>query len=349
MSHLASRGQSARSKKSRSAPGLRNSVGPFSRRAEKSRCLGRTDARACLSFRSRAARATRSTADRPRRGARTGEIRRDGHGPHSRWPTSRRVKRSAIPRRGAPAAEPHRDDCGRIRRWNSEDRERARRPSGRARDDQRPSCAAWSAVSRWISLPSMSRICLRAPRCPANSRSSFAKKFTIEDAGFSAGTIGYEILTRLGPRFTRLYLDDPGVVHGEALEISLRLPELRGHVDALGGQCTACGDWNTLVEETDAGPPPGSGVTRQSKGRIVKLETFKGSTQEAPRFSSGIAELDRVTGGGVVPGSAILIGGEPGIGKSTLLLQVAAAFGAARRRVDLFFRRGSRRSGPPAR
>ncbi len=90
------------------------------------------------------------------------------------------------------------------------------------------------------------------------------------------------------------------------------------------GKCTACGEWNTLVEETDAGPPPGSGVTRQTKGRVIKLETLRGEAQEAPRFSSGIAELDRVSGGGIVPGSAILIGGEPGIGKSTLLLQVAA-------------------------
>jgi DNA repair protein RadA/Sms len=90
------------------------------------------------------------------------------------------------------------------------------------------------------------------------------------------------------------------------------------------GKCGACGEWNSLVEETDAGPPPGSGITRQSKGRVIKLETLIGSAEEAPRFSSGITELDRVTGGGVVPGSAILIGGEPGIGKSTLLLQVAA-------------------------
>jgi DNA repair protein RadA/Sms len=90
------------------------------------------------------------------------------------------------------------------------------------------------------------------------------------------------------------------------------------------GKCSACGEWNSLIEETDAGPPPGSGITRQSKGRVIKLETLIGSAEEAPRFSSGIAELDRVTGGGVVPGSAILIGGEPGIGKSTLLLQVAA-------------------------
>jgi DNA repair protein RadA/Sms len=90
------------------------------------------------------------------------------------------------------------------------------------------------------------------------------------------------------------------------------------------GKCGACGEWNTLVEETDAGPPPGSGISRQSKGRVVKLETLIGSDEEAPRFSTGIIELDRVTGGGVVPGTAILIGGEPGIGKSTLLLQVAA-------------------------
>ena len=90
------------------------------------------------------------------------------------------------------------------------------------------------------------------------------------------------------------------------------------------GKCSACGEWNTLVEETDAGPPPGSGITKQSKGRIVQLQTLKGSTDEAPRFSTGIAELDRVSGGGIVPGSAMLIGGEPGIGKSTLLLQLTA-------------------------
>ena len=90
------------------------------------------------------------------------------------------------------------------------------------------------------------------------------------------------------------------------------------------GKCASCGEWNTLVEETDAGPPPGSGVTRLTKGRVIKLEGLKGDVSEAPRFPSGIGELDRVTGGGIVPGSAVLIGGEPGIGKSTLILQVAA-------------------------
>ena len=66
------------------------------------------------------------------------------------------------------------------------------------------------------------------------------------------------------------------------------------------------------------------------------LEGLKGSTQEAPRFSTGIGELDRVTGGGIVPGSALLIGGEPGIGKSTLLLQLAATLARAGRRAVYF-------------
>jgi len=91
------------------------------------------------------------------------------------------------------------------------------------------------------------------------------------------------------------------------------------------GKCASCGEWNTLVEETDAGPPPGSGITRQSKGKAIRLGTLAGGAEEAPRFSTGMAELDRVTGGGVVPGSALLIGGEPGIGKSTLLLQLSAS------------------------
>lgn len=91
------------------------------------------------------------------------------------------------------------------------------------------------------------------------------------------------------------------------------------------GKCASCGEWNSLTEETDAGPPPGSGITRATKGRVVRLESLAGSTDEAPRIPTGSAELDRVTGGGLVPGSALLIGGEPGIGKSTLLLQLAAA------------------------
>jgi DNA repair protein RadA/Sms len=102
------------------------------------------------------------------------------------------------------------------------------------------------------------------------------------------------------------------------------------------GKCSACGEWNTLAEETDAGPPPGSGVTRTSRGKPVKLGTLAGGAEEAPRFTTGMAELDRVTGGGIVPGSALLIGGEPGIGKSTLLLQLSSSLARAGRRALYF-------------
>ncbi len=93
------------------------------------------------------------------------------------------------------------------------------------------------------------------------------------------------------------------------------------------GKCEACGEWNTLVEEGAEGP-------RRSvrKGRQFAVETLKGESHDAPRLASGIAEFDRVTGGGLVRGSVLLLGGDPGIGKSTLLLEVAAAFARQRQR-----------------
>ncbi len=92
------------------------------------------------------------------------------------------------------------------------------------------------------------------------------------------------------------------------------------------GKCASCGEWNTLVEEEmSPAATPGTGLSKSSKGRVIKLESLKGKTKEAPRIPTGMEELDRVTGGGIVPGSATLIGGEPGIGKSTLLLQLSAA------------------------
>jgi len=89
------------------------------------------------------------------------------------------------------------------------------------------------------------------------------------------------------------------------------------------GRCDSCGAWNSIVEEAaSAAPPKGlSGV----KGRVVEFAALKGKPAELARRATGIAEFDRVVGGGLVPGSAILIGGDPGIGKSTLLLQAAAA------------------------
>ncbi len=92
------------------------------------------------------------------------------------------------------------------------------------------------------------------------------------------------------------------------------------------GQCSACGAWNSIAEEaaSPSGPAPLIAI-RGGKGRPARFETLESASLDAPRLPTGIAEFDRVTGGGLVPGSAVLVGGDPGIGKSTLLLQAAAA------------------------
>ena len=96
------------------------------------------------------------------------------------------------------------------------------------------------------------------------------------------------------------------------------------------GKCAACGEWNTIVEEAQAAAVPGTGLAKSSKGRAAELRLLADTDgDKLERMPTGLAELDRVTGGGIVPGSALLIGGEPGIGKSTLLLQVAAALARA--------------------
>lgn len=87
------------------------------------------------------------------------------------------------------------------------------------------------------------------------------------------------------------------------------------------GKCSNCGEWNSLVEETTT--PKGKHQKAWVK-RSTPLPLTEISTADQPRFSTGIAELNRVLGGGLVPGSLGLIGGDPGIGKSTLLLQVAS-------------------------
>jgi DNA repair protein RadA/Sms len=99
------------------------------------------------------------------------------------------------------------------------------------------------------------------------------------------------------------------------------------------GKCEACGEWNTIVEESAAADARLAGPGRPPrKGRPFALEPLAGETHDAPRLPSGIAELDRVTGGGFVRGSVLLVGGDPGIGKSTLLIQTAAALARADKR-----------------
>ena len=92
-----------------------------------------------------------------------------------------------------------------------------------------------------------------------------------------------------------------------------------------GGRCEACGNWNCLTEEPLAsGPPKGlhDGKLKSGKGNKIEFVPLKGVERALPRRLSQIGEFDRVVGGGLVPGSATLVGGDPGIGKSTLLLQV---------------------------
>ncbi|OSP56842.1 DNA repair protein RadA [Pseudoruegeria sp. SK021] len=91
------------------------------------------------------------------------------------------------------------------------------------------------------------------------------------------------------------------------------------------GQCEACGAWNSITEDQplSAGPGKSLGLAR---GRKVPLTELSTSEAPPPRTCSNVAELDRVLGGGLVPASVTLVGGDPGIGKSTLLLQAAAAF-----------------------
>jgi len=91
------------------------------------------------------------------------------------------------------------------------------------------------------------------------------------------------------------------------------------------GKCESCGEWNTIIEEAAALGVGGEVARRGATGRPFPLEDLSGASPPQPRIVTGIGELDRVAGGGFVAGSATLIGGEPGIGKSTLLIQACAA------------------------
>jgi DNA repair protein RadA/Sms len=105
-----------------------------------------------------------------------------------------------------------------------------------------------------------------------------------------------------------------------------RCSDCGGTAPRWSGRCPACGEWNTLVEEAEralpaAGPAAGEGGARPV--RVADVEMAEWRTRP-----TGVEELDRVLGGGLVPGSVTLVGGEPGIGKSTLLLQAAASMAA---------------------
>ncbi|MEM7546709.1 MAG: DNA repair protein RadA [Pseudomonadota bacterium] len=95
------------------------------------------------------------------------------------------------------------------------------------------------------------------------------------------------------------------------------------------GRCDECGAWNSIVEEAGlSAAGPASKTLGAAKGTALELHALSGSEAAPPRALFGIEELDRVLGGGLAPASAILVGGDPGIGKSTILLQAAAALSA---------------------
>ena len=109
-------------------------------------------------------------------------------------------------------------------------------------------------------------------------------------------------------------------------EIRIHLRVLRGERPKWQGQCDDCGAWNSLVEQRAVAAPARGEAASAAPQRLDDLDE-----SAAARVGSGLEELDRVLGGGIVPGSVTLIGGDPGIGKSTLLMQAAASLGSAAR------------------
>src|ERR671911_1883958 len=96
------------------------------------------------------------------------------------------------------------------------------------------------------------------------------------------------------------------------------------------GRCPGCGSFGTLVEEASPAASRGKGAAPRPVLRLVDVEV-----EEADRIPTGVAELDRVLGGGLVPASLVLVGGEPGVGKSTLLLTALGAISRSGRRALL--------------
>ncbi|WP_417813811.1 DNA repair protein RadA [Thalassospira alkalitolerans] len=95
------------------------------------------------------------------------------------------------------------------------------------------------------------------------------------------------------------------------------------------GRCDGCGEWNSIEEERiEASPKATGGIPTGSKGKQLDFVALEGESASPPRIITGIAELDRAVGGGLVPGSALLVGGDPGIGKSTILLQAVGVLSA---------------------
>jgi DNA repair protein RadA/Sms len=106
-----------------------------------------------------------------------------------------------------------------------------------------------------------------------------------------------------------------------------------GAVPKWAGRCEACGEWNTLEEQAPLQVLPGGMKPNPTRAGKIEFVGLAGMSPPPPRVATTIEEFDRVLGGGLVPASVVLVGGDPGIGKSTLLLQAGTALGRAGRRV----------------
>ena len=89
------------------------------------------------------------------------------------------------------------------------------------------------------------------------------------------------------------------------------------------GKCDSCGEWNSIVEEKKPSVEF-SNISSKKAGNIIDFVSLNGKSQSYERLITSFSEINRVSGGGLVPGSVVLVGGDPGIGKSTLLLQICA-------------------------
>lgn len=103
------------------------------------------------------------------------------------------------------------------------------------------------------------------------------------------------------------------------------------------GKCDACGEWNTIIEEITISDGFSNINSKNSSGKELDFVALSGAKEQVDRLSTGIAELDRVCGGGLVAGSVILVGGDPGIGKSTLLLQVCASIADSADKPEVYY------------